>query len=209
MVAVIPNPVEWPLPVHGSTVAPNILVSDGTRLLLAAGRFEYQKGFDWLIDVFATLSKKHQNWMLVILGDGPQRKALEKQIQDRQMETKVFMPGVVGNMAEWYSNADLYVLSSRFEGFPNTLIEALSHGLPAVSFDCDSGPRDIIRNEIDGLLVPAGDLNGLTSALDRMMSNETIRRKFAERGLEVRERFSTDRIAGLWEALFKDARFDG
>jgi glycosyltransferase involved in cell wall biosynthesis len=208
-VAVIPNPVEWPLPIHGSILGPSTLVSDGTRLLLAAGRLEHQKGFDWLIDVFATLSKKHQNWILVILGDGPQRKALEKQIENRQMRLKVFLAGVVGNMAEWYSTADLYVLSSRFEGFPNTLVEALSYGLPAISFDCDSGPRDIIRNEIDGLLVPVGDLNGLTSALDKMMSSETIRRNFAERAREVRERFSINRVAEMWEALFKVARSDG
>ena len=85
-----------------------------------------------------------------------------------------------------------------------TLAEAMAHGLAAVSFDCDTGPRDIIRHEQDGLLVPPGDVAELTAALDRLMSDASTRQCFAERAVEVRERFSMERIAGMWEKLFEE-----
>lgn len=207
-IAVIPNPVQFPLPIHQPIVTPEDIVVEGRHVLLAGGRLDRQKGFDLLIDVFAELAPKHSNWILVIFGEGPQRKALEAQILTRGMDTKIFLPGVIGNLAHWYFYAELFVSSSRFEGFPNTLLEALVHGLPAVSFDCATGPRDIIRNGVDGFLAPAGDLSVLTSALDQLMSDETMRRSFAERATEVRERFSMERIAGLWDALFMELRPD-
>jgi glycosyltransferase involved in cell wall biosynthesis len=95
-------------------------------------------------------------------------------------------------------------MSSRYEGFGNTLAEALVHGLPAVSFDCDTGPRDIIRHEIDGLLVPPEDVASLAAALDRLMGNSDLRGRFAARAVEARERFSIERISGKWEQLFDE-----
>jgi glycosyltransferase involved in cell wall biosynthesis len=95
-------------------------------------------------------------------------------------------------------------MSSRFEGFPNTLAEAMAHGLPAVSFDCDTGPRDIIRHEVDGLLVPPGDLDALTEALARLMADDALRQQYAARAVEVRQRFSMERVAGMWETLFEE-----
>jgi glycosyltransferase involved in cell wall biosynthesis len=201
-VAVIPNAVQWPLPVQPPVIAPGELVPQSKRILLAVGRLESQKGFDWLIDAFATLAPKHPTWVLVILGEGTQRKALETQLSNQRLDTKVFLPGVVGNVAQWYARADVYVSSSRFEGFPNTLMEALAHGLPAVSFDCNSGPSEIIRHGIDGFLVPLGDLSAFTAALDQLMSDATMRYRFAQHATEVRERFSMERIASAWEAIF-------
>jgi glycosyltransferase involved in cell wall biosynthesis len=116
---------------------------------------------------------------------------------------RVFMPGIAGNIGEWYARADLFVMTSRFEGFPNALAEALAYGLPAVSFDCDTGPRDIIRDGVDGLLVPPGDASGLEQALDRVMGNRELRMHMAGMAIDARKRFSIDRIAGMWEALFE------
>jgi glycosyltransferase involved in cell wall biosynthesis len=205
-IAVIPNGLQWPLAIHAPVLEPRHVVPEGKRVLLAVGRLDQQKGFDWLIQVFATLVATHPNWNLVILGEGPQRKSLETQISERRLNAAVFLPGAVGNVAQWYLHAHLYVSSSRFEGLPNTLFEALAHGLPVVSFDCETGPRDIIRNEIDGLLVPTGNLPGLTSALNRLMSDEATRRIFADRAVEARERFSMERIGSMWEALFMKVR---
>ena len=95
-------------------------------------------------------------------------------------------------------------MSSRFEGFPNTLAEALAHGLPAVSFDCDTGPRDIIRHGIDGLLVPPDDAGALGVALSGVMADDALRARLAQRAVDARERFSIERVAAMWEQLFSE-----
>jgi glycosyltransferase involved in cell wall biosynthesis len=203
-VAVIPNAVTWPLSWQEPRISPSALHQSERRLLLAVGRLDAQKGFDWLIEAFSNLADEHSDWDLVILGEGPLRIALEEQVRDLGLERRILLPGRAGNMAEWYESADFYVMSSRFEGFPNTLAEAMAHGLAAVSFDCDTGPRDIIRHELDGLLVPQGNVTELTAALDRLMSDALTRQRFAERAMEVRERFSMERITGMWEKLFEE-----
>lgn len=203
-IAVIPNAVTWPLPGQEPRISPNALYQSERQLLLAVGRLEVPKGFDWLIEAFSNLADKHPDWDLVILGEGSLRTTLDKQVRESGLEHRIFLPGRAGNMADWYESADLYVMSSRFEGFPMTLAEAMAHGLAAVSFDCDTGPRDIIRHEQDGLLVPPGDVAELTAALDRLMSDALTRQRFAERAVEVRERFSMERIAGMWGKLFEE-----
>lgn len=202
-VAVIPNAAPWPLPVQEPKVNPVIACPFGRKVLLGVGRLEAQKGFDWLLEAFTSLAQKHPDWDLVILGEGSLRTRIEHQVQMARLGKRVFLPGSVGNVGEWYERADLYVMSSRFEGFGNALAEALTHCLPAVSFDCDTGPRDIIRHEIDGLLVPPENVAGLTAALDRLMGDAALRERFAERAMEARERFSMALIAGMWEELFE------
>ena len=203
---IIPNTAPWPLPEQSPRLDPTAVGVPGQQRLLAVGRLDPQKGFDLLIAAFATLAGRYPHWELVILGEGSLRSALQAQIDAADLRQQVFLPGRAGNIGQWYASADLYVMSSRFEGFPNTLAEAQAYGLPAVSFDCDTGPRDIIRHDVDGLLVPAGDVAGLTAALDRMMGDAALRRQFSARAIEVRERFSMERIAGLWEALFAELR---
>jgi len=207
-VTVIPNAVTWPLSGQEPRISPGALYQSERQLLLAVGRLEAQKGFDWLIEAFFNLANKHPDWDLVILGEGSLRATLDKQVRESGLEHRIFLPGRAGNIGEWYENADLYVMSSRFEGFPNTLLEAMAHGLAAVSFDCDTGPRDIIRHELDGLLVPPGDISELTVALDRLMSDALTRQHFAERAVDVRERFSMERIVGMWEKLFEEILVD-
>jgi glycosyltransferase involved in cell wall biosynthesis len=202
-ITVIPNAAPWPLPVHEPIVAPAAICRAGRRVLLAVGRLSEEKGFESLLRAFFGLIKKYPEWDLVILGEGPLRRELECQVTTAQLVSRVFLPGRVGNLTQWYERADLYVMSSRYEGFGNTLAEALVHGLPAVSFDCDTGPRDILRHEIDGLLVPPEDVASLAGALDRLMGDAALRRTFAARAVEARDRFSIERIAGKWEELFE------
>lgn len=203
LVTVIPNAVTWPLPVSEPEVDPMSVCYPSREVLLAVGRLEPQKGFEQLLSAFAAVAQKHLNWDLVILGEGTLRRKLEAQIRRDGLERRVWLPGRAGNMKAWYDHADLYVLSSRFEGFPNSLSEAMSHGLAAISFDCDTGPRDIIRHGIDGLLVPPGDVPGLISALDRLMGDAEMRERFASRAAEILERFSMRRISGIWQQLFE------
>jgi len=111
----------------------------------------------------------------VILGEEQARNTLERQIQNAGLANHVSLPGRAGNVGEWYAAADLYVMTSRFEGFPNTMAEAMAPGMPDVSFDCDTGPRDIIRHETYGLLVPSGDTVALENELRRLMSDSALR----------------------------------
>ena len=101
-----------------------------------------------------------------------------------------------------------FVLSSRFEGFPNVLLEAMAMGCPVIATDCPSGPREIVRDGEDGLLVATEDARALAEALKRILNDVKLRRRLGESAVGVRERFSTDRIAGLWE-LAINAAVDG
>jgi glycosyltransferase involved in cell wall biosynthesis len=176
----------------------------GERLLLAVGRLDYQKGFDRLLAACAQVFQKHDDWSLVILGQGGQRETLLKQAKALGIHDRVALPGAVGNVGAWYESTDLYALTSRFEGFPNTLVEALAHGVPSVAVDCETGPREILRHEVDGLLVPQDDPDALETALDRLIGDSALRNRFAERAVEARERFAVERIAGEWETLFEE-----
>ena len=203
-VPVIPNAALWPLPIQEPRLTPELFCQSERFIVLAVGRLSEEKQFGLLLEVFHFLANQHPSWDLVILGEGPQRLTLQDQVRVTGLEKRVFLPGRAGNVGEWYERADLYVMSSRVEGFPNTLAEAMAHGLAVVSFDCDTGPRDIIRHEVDGLLVPPGDVAALTAALDRLMDDATLRQQFAERAVDARRRFSMARIAGTWEDLFKE-----
>ncbi len=204
-VVVIPNAAPWPLPLQPPHLRPPVK-APGQRLLLAVGRLSEQKGFGKLLEAWQQLAADFPQWQLVILGEGPDRQALQAQAAGLGLAGSVSLPGRAGNVGQWYEAADLYVMSSRFEGFPNTLAEAMAHGLPAVSFDCDTGPRDIIRDEVDGLLVPPGDVAALAAALRRLMSDAALRAAFSARATDVRERFSLAHVAGKWEQLFEELR---
>jgi glycosyltransferase involved in cell wall biosynthesis len=209
-VPVIPNPICYPLPSSDSYLPTTIIKKNANsrRTLLSVGRLSHQKGFDRLLNAFAHLYKLFPDWDLVILGEGPLRSQLEQQIRDLRLQKRVYLPGAAGNMHDWYDYSDLYVMTSRFEGFPNTLLEALSYGLPAVSFDCETGPRDILRHQIDGLLVPQDDEAALVDALNRLMANEALRKRFSAKAVEARERYSIKKITGIWEKLFEEIKFN-
>lgn len=199
---VIPNPVAWPLPDNAPHVDPSTSCAAGRRILLGVGRLSSEKNLSALIDMFARLAPRYPSWDLVILGEGPLRPALAAQVRATRLEGRVFLPGSVGNVGDWYGRAGLYAMSSHFEGFPNTLVEAMAYGVPAVSFDCDTGPRDIIRNGVDGILVAPGDNDAMQAALDRLMGDAQLRASFAARAVEARERFSVQKISRMWEELF-------
>lgn len=201
-IAVIPNAVMWPLPTQSPVKQPFDFVPTGANLLLAVGRLGHEKGFDILIDVFSRLANRLPHWHLVILGEGGLRGELERQIKAFGLENRISMPGLVGNLGDWYKTADIYVMTSRYEGFGNTLIEAMAHGCAVVSFDCDSGPRNIIQAGQDGLLIPAEDTDSLEQALSRLMIDEADRSSLAAKAVDVRSRFSFSCVAGMWERLF-------
>lgn len=203
-VSVIPNPAVCPLPDSPPRIMPEALCPPERKVLLAVGRLNAVKNYEVLTRAFAELAGKFPEWDLVILGEGPERSLLESGIRDRKLEQRIVMPGIAGNVGAWFARADLYVMTSRSEGFPSALAEALAHGLPAVSFDCDTGPRDIIRHGIDGLLVAPDDCAALVDALGRVMGDTDLRKQLATRAHDARERFSIEKIAGMWEELFRE-----
>ena len=203
-VSVIPNAVVWPLPEYPPRIDPDTVGVSSRKRLLAMGRLDSVKGFDMLLDAYIQLEQQHSDWELVIVGEGGDRDALQNRIDSAHLSDKAMLVGQVGNPSDWYRSAHLFVLSSRHEGFPNVLVEAMAHGLPVVSFDCEAGPRNIISHEKDGLLVPAGDTTALVAALDRMMSNSRLRDAIAFQAAGIRHRLSEEHIQSLWAQLFRD-----
>lgn len=200
---VIPNPVIYPLPCGNHSIPIESVRIAGRKVLLAVGRLDDEKQFDLLLQAFAMISLKCSKWDLVILGEGPLRLELEAQRQRLGLSDRVHLPGRAGNIGDWYERADLYVMSSRREGFPNTLAEAMAHGCAVVSYDCDTGPRDLIRHGIDGLLVtPVSDVDVLAQALGQLMEDDVLRQRFSRKSVEVRERFAVGKISMMWRQLF-------
>ena len=208
-VAVIPNAVQFPLLDGNSCIDPDQILPENHRIILAVGRLAPQKGFDMLVKAFGQIASSHSGWDLVILGEGEERKNLLSEISNMGLSNRIFLPGAAGNISQWYERADLFVMSSRFEGFPCTLIEAMAHRLAVVSFDCDTGPRDIIRHEIDGVLVTSGDVPALASILSQLIKDEVLLKRYATQAVEVRDRFSMDRILNLWDEVIGDIRKRG
>jgi glycosyltransferase involved in cell wall biosynthesis len=204
-VKVIPNWVSLPIPVSEPIVRPDSIVKTGRRVMLGAGRLEDQKGFDYLIDAFAQVAAQSPDWDLVIIGEGGDRKALEKRRADLGLEGRVFLPGQVGNVTDWYERSDLYVLSSRFEGFGMTLVEAMACGVASISYDCDCGPRDIIQHGHNGLLVsPVGDVGKLAQSLHTLMTDDALRAKLASNAPGVKQMFSTQKVLAMWRDVFDE-----
>lgn len=173
-------------------------------LIVGMGRLVPQKGFDLLLNAFAGIASRHPDWKVQILGAGPQRQELEQLADALKLSGSVRFVGEVSDPFRVLRSADLFVFPSRFEGFGLALCEAMACGLPVISFDCPSGPGDIIRNGVDGVLVPAGDIDKLADAMDRLMNNAVLRQQLACRAPDVLVRFSREKTLALWQQLLDD-----
>ncbi len=171
--------------------------------LVAMGRLTFQKGFDNLLQAFKLIAPQHPDWHLLILGEGELQAELEHMRCSLGLVQQVSFLGLVQNPFDILKQAQLFVLSSRFEGFGNVVVEALACGLPVVATDCPSGPSEIVRNGIDGLLVPNEDINALAAALHQLMTDCTTREKMASRAPEGVVRFTLDTITDQWLTLFQ------
>ena len=149
------------------------------RTIIAAGRLAHQKGFDILLRAFADLAPRHPGWTLEIYGRGGKREALEALLHQLGLENWARINPPTDRLGERMRDASIYALSSRYEGFPLVLLEAMAAGLAVVAFDCPTGPNEIVTDGRTGLLVPAEDVEAFTSALDRVMTNASLRRRLA------------------------------
>jgi len=197
-VAIIPNPVLPPPPV----TYPRLPAS--THSMIAIGRLTEQKGFDLLIRAFSELSPRHPDWRLTILGDGPLRPELQRLRVQLGLVGLADFPGEVKHVHQYLEQADVFVLSSRYEGFPNSLCEAMACGLAVVATDCRSGPGEIIEDGINGLLAIPDNVHSLASCMDRLMSNEGERKRLGGNASRITERFESGKIIGMWESLARE-----
>lgn len=171
--------------------------------VLAAGRLNRQKGFDLLLRAFARIAPDHPEWRLRICGQGGDREELARLAAREGLAGIAELPGP-RDLGEEMAQASIFVLSSRSEGFPLVLLEAMSMGMAVVSFDCPTGPRDIVENERNGLLVPARDVEALADAVARMMEDGELRRRCAAAALETVQEYTVDAVGRRWEALLDE-----
>jgi glycosyltransferase involved in cell wall biosynthesis len=173
------------------------------KRVIAVGRYVYQKGFDQLLQAWATIERQYPEWQLVVFGDGD-RTPYEQLIDDLKINRKSCqLHGRTDDVEKEYCNSSIFVLSSRFEGFGMVLLEAMACGLAVVSFDCPCGPKDIVKDGEDGLLVENGNIDLLASSLSRLMNDETLRQSMSKTGQKNAQRFSIDYVADQWRRLFE------
>lgn len=171
------------------------------RHVAAMGRLASEKGFDLLLEAFSRIAQQNPNWDLIIMGEGEKRVELETQMRELGLEERATLLGRVSDPFPVLRAADLFVLSSRSEAFGNVLVEAMACDLPVISFDCPSGPRDIIRDGMNGALVPPENVGALAAAIDRLMNNDAERQRLVASARESIYRFDVETIADQWERL--------
>ena len=210
-VAVIPNPVELPLLSRMPLLDPAALRCSGSRMLLAVGRLSAEKNFERLIRAFLQASDTLPSeaspsaWQLAVVGEGPLRFELTKLVEQLGAQSRVLLPGHAGNMGDWYQAADAFALTSDFEGYPNGLLEALAYGVPSVACDCLTGPRELIRSDVNGFLVPVDSHAELVAALCRVMGDAALRERLAKRANLTLESHAIESISDRWESVFAQA----
>ena len=194
----VPNVVHIPNPLTFKADSPSPLTR---KRAIAVGRLSPEKQFQDIIVAWKQVLEKHPDWTLDIYGEGKERPQLEKLIKGKGLEGKVTLKGLTTNVKQELLDCSFLVMSSRYEGFPMTLLEAATCGVPMISYNCPSGPSEIIRDGVNGYLVPCGDTSALAAACCRMIESprEEMGRAAAETALE----FSPEVIIPQWQKLFE------
>jgi GalNAc-alpha-(1->4)-GalNAc-alpha-(1->3)-diNAcBac-PP-undecaprenol alpha-1,4-N-acetyl-D-galactosaminyltransferase len=197
---VIPNPIPAGTAVRGAAG------ERAGRLIVTVGRLSEEKGHDRLLEAFARVAGTRPGWRVLIAGDGPFRAGIEA-LRDRLgLRERVDLPGAVHDVGRLLAQADLYVLASRREVFPMALCEALASGVPAVAMEYRPGVREILRDGVDGVVVPAGDVPAMAAAMARLMDDPVERRRLGTRAVEIVQRYGVDRVMAQWEDLLRSLR---
>ena len=193
-VVVIHNPL---------TVQPQPVHSYSSHQIIAAGRYVDQKGFDRLIEAWRLLAADFPDWKLRIYGDGHLREALQKQVDELGLTNSCILEHSVPDITSRYADSSMFVLSSRFEGFGLVIVEAMSCGLPVVSFACPCGPKDIITEGQDGFLVEEGNVEAMAQRMRQLIQDEKLRSVMGVRAMHRAEDFDMKKIGLQWINLFE------
>lgn len=175
-----------------------------SRTLISVGRLTYAKNYQLLIDIAEILLKKHNDWSWHIYGDGEERDELEARIIEKGLVGKLVLKGTVADLYNRYPEYAAIIMTSRYEGFPMVLIEAAAKGLPMVSFDISTGPKEIIDDNANGVLIPNGDADAMLSKLESLIADAEMRERFSIAAKLKAYSFRVSNIEKQWRALFKD-----
>lgn len=192
-------------------IIPNIITSLSDTLsccnkkrVISVGRLSYQKGYDRLIDVWQIVNSKHPDWLLDIYGDGEDETKLRKEIIKKNLNEVINIHPSTSNIYQEMQNSSILALTSRYEGFGLVLIEAMTNGVPCVSFNCPYGPSDIITDKDDGFLIPNGDIQAMADKICYLIEHEEIRKGMGQRAHLAAMRYAPENIMPLWEKLFNE-----
>lgn len=183
------------------TITPKKVTDYRTKRIIAAGRYVHQKGFDMLLEAWHLINKNVNDWHLYIFGN-ENRKPYQRIVDKYGMNENTHLMGATKDIAEEFSKSSIFVLSSRFEGFGLVLAEAMSCGLPCVSFDCPYGPRDILTDGEDGFLIENGNIEALSKAIEQLITDENLRQSMGKRAIINVARYDSSNIMNRWEELF-------
>ena len=195
-------PPMWRLPNTVREIEPPTADLTAKRIF-AAGRYTPQKGYDMLLRAFAPVSERHPDWELKVFGRGKREKELRALVAELGLEDRVELAGPTDDVAGEMARASVYALSSRYEGFPLVLIEAMAKGMACVAFACPTGPADIVDDHRNGLLVPAKDVEGFSAALEEMISDEELRRRCGAAALETAREYTMAAIGPKWDEMLQ------
>lgn len=196
-------------PMDNITVIPNAYVGEigaeydvESKRVIAVGRLDYQKGFERLVEAWRIVADHNPSWTLHIYGDGEEKQSLLQQIKTLRLEENIKLHEPTKDIMARYRESAFLVMSSRYEGLPMALVEAQACALPIVAFDCKCGPGDIVTPEVDGLLVPEGDVEKLAAAINRLIANPSLREKMSGNAQRAVKRYDEDTIMKQWIDVF-------
>lgn len=189
--------------IPNAAIVPAGHISDGSaKRVIAAGRLDYQKGFDRLIQAWKMVCDRCGDWTLDIYGQGEWKDMLQGMIDSSGLSGRCRLMGTTGDIWSEYESSSIFVMSSHYEGLPMVMIEAMSCGLPAVSFDFKCGPRDVVMDGVNGLIVPDGDIQGLAEALLKLIEDEDTRRAMSAEALKVADKYDEETIMQKWQDCY-------
>jgi glycosyltransferase involved in cell wall biosynthesis len=193
----IANPCPFPVQ--------ECIEKENTKIVLAVGRLVSQKGFDMLLEAWVKVTKDAPDWKLKIVGDGKEKNNLHNFIIENELTESVEMLGSTDNVKKYYKEAEIFCLSSRYEGFGMVLIEALAFGLPIVSFDCEAGPEEVLEGT-GSILVPSNNIDLLASALLDLINDEELRKTISVKSKDKVEKYHPLQIVLQWEKLIESLK---